>query len=289
LTEPVTGDAAGTAATGVGRALAQAREAQGLALASVAQLLKFAPRQLEALEQERFEALPGATFVRGMVKSYARLLKLEAEPLLAQLSGRVGTPDANRLAVRFSEPVPFSDSGRRSTLVYLAFSVGILSLIGVVAYEWHKENTEPPRAAFVSPGASPAQAARPAPVQAQVASLSPSVPDLGSLKAEEGNSFAPAPGQPAADPQKTTVGQPVPGGRRIVLRCQQEAWVEIKDGSGRLLMSSLNPAGSERVLHGKPPFELIIGNASNVRLTYDDKPVDLQPFVKVEVARLTLK
>ncbi|HYL88646.1 MAG TPA: helix-turn-helix transcriptional regulator, partial [Burkholderiales bacterium] len=62
-------------ASGVGGTLKAAREERGLSIAEVAQSLKFAPRQLEALEQERFDLLPGGTFVRGMVRSYARLLK----------------------------------------------------------------------------------------------------------------------------------------------------------------------------------------------------------------------
>jgi cytoskeleton protein RodZ len=43
------------------------------------------------------------------------------------------------------------------------------------------------------------------------------------------------------------------------------------------------------VLYGRPPFSLVIGNAQHVHLLYDDRPVDLNPYVKVEVARFTLK
>src|SRR5574341_690128 len=125
--------------TGVGQELAAAREARGLALADVAQSLKFAQRQLEALEQERFDALPGAPFAKGMVRSYARLLKLDPEPLLERVAGRFEVPDSSRLAARYHQPVPFSDNARRSTLVYLGLSLGVLVLVGAVAYEWHQE------------------------------------------------------------------------------------------------------------------------------------------------------
>ena len=50
-----------TESTGIGAALKQAREAQGLAIDDVALQLKFAPRQIESLEQERFDRLPGPT------------------------------------------------------------------------------------------------------------------------------------------------------------------------------------------------------------------------------------
>jgi cytoskeleton protein RodZ len=41
-------------------------------------------------------------------------------------------------------------------------------------------------------------------------------------------------------------------------------------------------------VRGRPPFELVIGNAAHVRLTYDGNPVDLEPHIRGEVARLTL-
>jgi cytoskeleton protein RodZ len=69
---------------------------------------------------------------------------------------------------------------------------------------------------------------------------------------------------------------------------EQEAWIEVREGTGRSLVSSLNPAGTERAVRGRPPFELVIGNAAHVRLTYDGNPVDLEPHIRGEVARLTL-
>ena len=78
------------------------------------------------------------------------------------------------------------------------------------------------------------------------------------------------------------------GPGRLALQFEGESWVEIRSGSGKLLVASLNAAGTERVVSGLPPFEIVIGNAQQVRLTYNDKPVDLTPYVKVEVARFTL-
>ena len=83
--------------------------------------------------------------------------------------------------------------------------------------------------------------------------------------------------------------KPVPAGaHRLVVRTDGEAWIEIKDSADRMLVSSLNPPGSERVVRGRPPYSLVIGNASNVRITYDDKPIDLAPHTRQDVARLTI-
>jgi cytoskeleton protein RodZ len=56
-----------------------------------------------------------------------------------------------------------------------------------------------------------------------------------------------------------------------------------------MLLSQLNPAGSEQAVEGRPPFSLVIGNAQYVRLSYEDREIDLTPHVKVEVARFTLE
>ena len=270
--------------TGVGQELAAAREARGLALADVAQQLKFAPRQLEALEQEHLDALPGATFARGMVRSYARLLKLDPEPLVQRIAGRFEVPDSNRLAERYHQPVPFSDSARRSTFVYLAMSLGVLVLVGAVAYEWHQERTAAARS--TTPGATSVAKAKPAPREAK-----PLAAPVAPVAVQP--AIAPVPVAAEKTPKTTertlkTVEKPVGGANRLVVRTEGEAWIEIRDSADRMLVSSLNPPGSERVVRGKPPYSLVIGNASQVIITYDDKPVNLAPHTRQDVARLTV-
>ena len=144
----------------------------------MAQQLKFGARQLEALEADRFDELPGGTFARGMVRSYARLLKLDPEPLLARLAGRFDAPDSNQLAARFSQPVPFSDAGRRSTLVYLACRDRHPGGGRRVAWQWQRERNAPTDIAFVKPKAeAPARkaAAAPAPPAVVAAASAPAL------------------------------------------------------------------------------------------------------------------
>jgi cytoskeleton protein RodZ len=271
--------------TGVGQELAAAREARGLALTDVAQSLKFAPRQLEALEQERFEALPGATFAKGMVRSYARLLKLDPEPLLERVSGRFQAPDANTLAARYHQPVPFSDNARRSTFVYLGLSLFVLVIVGAVAYEWHQERTlaakgRAPKAAVVAKKTPSPPPQRSEPVRAVAAPVVPAV-------AQEKKPLAAI--APAAETAAAPEAPKATGGRyRLVVRTEGEAWIEIKDSADRMLVSSLNPPGAERVVRGRPPYAVVIGNPSAVQVTFDDKPIDLAPHTRAGVARLTI-
>jgi cytoskeleton protein RodZ len=260
----------------VGTLLARAREAAGLSQGEAAVRLKFAPRQLDALERGEWGRLPGGAAVRAMVRSYARLLGLDAEALVARVGEGSALPDAGRLAQRLRQPVPFSDGSRRSNFTYVALSIGLLAVVAVVAFEWREERADATRLTFVSAAQQPAEPAR-------VARAGASPQPAPVALAASATAAAAAAAAPATDTARPAAL------RRLVLRFEGESWVEIKSGTGKLLVSQLHAAGTERVVAGVPPFEVVIGNAQYVQLTYQDRPVDLMPHVKVEVARFTLE
>lgn len=270
---------AASAEDGPGRTLARMRAERKLSVADVAQRLKYGSRQIEALEAEEFDRLPGATFVRGMVRGYAKLLETDPDPILGSLERRY-VPGEVSLDLR-AKRVPFPQGGKRSgTRVYLFLSLVVLVVAGLL-YEWRVGAF--PWARFAASAPAPQKQAKPhpaSPAPARAEAESPVVPPV--VVAEKAvPAQAPAP-----------VPQPVPqapGGEvRVGLEFAGESWVEIKDGEGKMLMSQLNPSGSRRVVSGRAPLSLVIGNAANVRLTYKDKPVDLKPYIQIEVARLTL-
>ena len=299
----------------VGESLKTAREERGLSVAEVAQSLKFAPRQIEALEQDRFDLLPGGTFVRGMVRSYARLLKLPPEPMLEGMADKFQAPDANTLAARYSQPVPFSDNARRSTFVYLGLSLAVLALGGGVAYQWYREHNTSTQVAAAkrasekraksnpAPVAAAAPAPAPAPTVAPVATAPRSQPktleqsarvDPPVVKVATEKTPAPKPAplvqltEKAAPPPPAVTKVASTGLHRLVIRCEEEAWIEVKDQNERSLVSSLNPKGAERVVQARGPLTLVIGNAAHVRVLHNDRPIDLTPHTKLAIARFTL-
>ena len=264
--------------TGVGAELKQAREAAGLAIDHVAEKLRFAPRQIESLEHERFDRLPGPTIARGMVRNYARLLELDPEPLVARMAAPTDkVPDPGRIAARYPHEMPSSAASGRSTRLYVGFSVLLLAVVGAVAYGWRQEKVPL------------AVSEKPPPVLQQPVEK-PLEKPVGQPASEKPQA-APAQAQvPAAPKPEVAADSAVaPGLHTLVLRMNEEAWLEVRDGAGQSLVASLNPAGSERAVHGQAPFQLVIGNASHVELTYDGKPVDLKRYMRGEVARFTLK
>jgi cytoskeleton protein RodZ len=267
------------AAAGVGEELARARAARGLSVADVAQQLKFAARQIDALEQERFEDLPAGTFARGMVRAYGRLLKLDAEELVGRMAARVAAPDNAEAVANARRPIPITDNARRTNLIYAALSLALLGVIAAVAIGWQRERANTARLSFVPAAQAPL---------APQGAVTP--PNLSPLAAAE--PFQPVP-TPVAEPrqaaERPAAERPASEGtHRIAMKFERESWVQIRGADGKSLISQLNPGGSERTVEGRAPFTLIIGNAQHVRLSYDDRQIDLTPHVKVEVARFTL-
>jgi cytoskeleton protein RodZ len=280
------------AGPGPGRTLARLRAERKLSVTDVAQRLKYGARQIEALEAEEFGKLPGATFVRGMVRGYAKLLEIDPEPLLGSLD-HLYVPGEISLDLR-AKRVPFPQGGnrRRGTGVYLVLSLIVIVAVAGVLYEW-RVGALPWRVASHAAQSQP-MPAKPQPIlaeespRAEPPPLPVAPPPPAPAPAEKPAPAAAPASAPQASAQSAAPPQAAGGEGRIRMEFSGESWVEIKDKDGQMLMSQLNPTGSRRVVSGKAPLSLVIGNAANVRLLYNDKPVDLKPYIQIEVARLTL-
>ena len=55
------------------------------------------------------------------------------------------------------------------------------------------------------------------------------------------------------------------------------------------MLSELSAAGSQREIAGEPPLSLVIGNSTQVTLQFRGKVIDLAPYTKNGVARLTVE
>ncbi|MDP2878656.1 MAG: helix-turn-helix domain-containing protein, partial [Sulfuricella sp.] len=252
------------------------------------------PRQIEALEADDHASLPGKTFLRGFLRNYAKLLQLDPEPLLALYQPE--PPQAQPIAVPMSKIefggkrrlLPFGNHSGKPGAKYAAI-IGVVVLVSWGLYELFQGQLSFQDAPVKSAGETmmvlslpqaeaPAQAA---PVTDQAAGPVPA-PAIVPAAAP----IAPA---AAETPVPLTPPMAVVGGQRLQFVFDGDAWVEVKDRSGKVVFYQLNPKGSQQSVRGNPPFSLVIGNAAHVRMTYNDKPVDLAPHIKVDVARLTVE
>ncbi|GBG01280.1 hypothetical protein AZSI13_06070 [Azospira sp. I13] len=314
----------------VGAVLRQAREDRRISVGEAAQILKISHRQVEALEQGDWAALPGQTFVRGFVRNYARFLHLDAEPLLAQLKADQTPENPNIVLPRASTAeLPRPGQGKRRDLAAMAgaalmVGVAVAAYFVVPADFWQssakeevsaevgkdsaQDSAKEPEPAFPPPSAneSPASGAEVAgavpPVPAAPVSAPSAIPAVPATPATP--PAVPATAAPVVVPQPVNspaaagAATPAPaavvavaapaGSGPIKLRFSQPSWVEVKDKTGQIVFSQLNPAGSEREVAGVPPFTLVVGNATHVKLTYKGRDISLEPRSKDDVARVTL-
>jgi cytoskeleton protein RodZ len=92
--------------SGIGEALRAARRAQGASLADVAAETRVRESYLAALEEEDFAALGGDVYVKGFLRSYARFLRLDPDPLLATYRREYERPEeASSLAQAPVQPM----------------------------------------------------------------------------------------------------------------------------------------------------------------------------------------
>ncbi len=281
----------------VGASLKAAREAQGLSLDQAAGRLRLMIRQLSTMETDDFAALGQPVFARGFVRNYARMLGLDAEALVSRMAN-TGQEESHTI-----EHLPLEQPRSLLTSPWVLAAVAALVMliaIPVALYLWLNSGEEAAQVSMVPvrPITEPIRpAAVPAPVAVQP--LQPQAPTPAEVPAPAPSAAAPPP-LPAPAPAPTPVPMPpgnadqaevgAPAARgTIKLDFEADAWVEINEESGRVLLHKLNPAGSSVTLTGTPPFSLVIGNAAQVRMTYNGRPLDLTPYIDIKVARFNLE
>jgi len=126
----------------LGQRLAAEREARGWGIDYVAGQLNLATRQIQALEDENYGALPGIASVRGFVRAYAKLLKVEADPLVALIASEQIAPNLPLEPKPNLSSAPFSHSrlsggtGTSNSLKGAAFAlVVVLLAAGAIGIE----------------------------------------------------------------------------------------------------------------------------------------------------------
>jgi cytoskeleton protein RodZ len=312
-----------TPSDGPGALLLTERRNQGLSLGDIARQLKLSVRQVEALERDEYDSFQGSVFVRGFLRNYARLLGLNPDRLVEAAGASAAPPVAHAEPGAQEQRVAPTPERRLRALTWGGFAALATLVVILLASNASKEQqraghlareaspTVPPAALPQAESAAPAEQTPEASAQAPAASAAPAerkpaVADSPSgtvASAQPAESGAGAVRTPASDwprtgtspaeedaaPATSRVLVVGTGPGRIRMIFADESWVEVRDGSGTTIFSRLNAPGTERVVRGLPPFDVVVGNAHRVKLLYEDKPIDLGPHTRVDVARITLE
>ncbi|MBA8050868.1 cytoskeleton protein RodZ [Klebsiella michiganensis] len=300
-----------------GARLRNAREQLGLSQQAVAERLCLKVSTVRDIEDDKAPADLASTFLRGYIRSYARLVHIPEEELLPMM--------AKQAPIRAAKVAPmqsFSLGKRRKkrdgwlmSFTWLVLFV-VIGLSGAWWWQDHKAQQDEistmadQSSAELNAGDSNSQSI---PLDNQSAN---SAPDTAANSAPAETSPAPAASTPAPAPAENNAvvapsqanvdtaaapaTSPLPtdqanvttaaaSAQDLVLNFTADCWLEVSDATGKKLFSGLQRKGGNLNLSGQAPYKLKIGAPAAVQIQYLGKPVDLSRFIRTnQVARLTL-
>jgi cytoskeleton protein RodZ len=291
-----------------GMQLAMRRQQFNWTVDQVARQLNLAPRQILAMEADDYGALPGMAVARGFIRAYAKLLQLDAAPMLAQIGQAPGAAEAAiplRRAIPTTTFMPHRAASRRRQrgpgkllmiggVIVVAFAAAALIsqrdrlaelLPPSVAERLNSQAAPAPTVAADKPGrvvetdvtpplshadASTAQQAAPAPVPAGM------TPELSTPV-------------PAATPAAQAPLAPAKPASALVLNFKQDSWVEVKRADNSTVVARVMRAGTTESFDMAGPLSLTVGNARGVEASVRGEPLNLAGTTRNNVARVTVK
>ncbi len=302
-----------------GARLRNAREQLGLSQQAVAERLCLKVSTVRDIEDDKAPADLASTFLRGYIRSYARLVHIPEEELLPMM--------AKQAPIRAAKVAPmqsFSLGKRRKkrdgwlmSFTWLVLFV-VIGLSGAWWWQDHKAQQDEissmadQSSAELSSGDSNSQsiplntqsstsvpdtAANSAPVEAPAApaASTPAPVDNNAVvapsQANVDTAATPAPANPALPlpTDQANVTATAASAQDLVMNFTADCWLEVSDATGKKLFSGLQRKGGNLNLSGQAPYKLKIGAPAAVEIQYLGKPVDLSRFIRTnQVARLTL-
>jgi cytoskeleton protein RodZ len=285
--------------TSIGEILRRERLRRRLDLEGVSRQLKIPPRLLEAIEDERFDRLPGGVFAKSFVRQYARMLGLDEEEIVGELQRMLEPPplepDPELESLR-TPPVPVSrlevletmaDTrvGRSSTLRSLVLVILVMLVCSAVYAWWLRGGHFPWRLVLSREDApAPVETVR-APVApvAPVAEAAPQPKPTPETPAEAPKEDAPAAVVAAENARETPEAPPSPpppispnadSGVRVEITAQeqQRVWFSARADGKFLYAVTLEPNESRTVEASKTVL-LKLGNAGGANFSLNGKPV----------------
>jgi cytoskeleton protein RodZ len=261
-------DAAPPGAPRAGADLRTARERVGWSLQEMASALHIRPQYIEALEAGRISELPGNAYALNFLRTYAGALGLDPNETARRFRAEaLGVDEKTELTF----PVPAPERGVPAGAVAL---LGVLLALGAYA-GWYRLSGE---------GSLPAETSmqiplRLAPLAEQAArpSATPVVASVSAPVVPPPVQHAEAPPVPAISPSSAAAAavEPPPAANepsdqpRIVLRVSADAWVQVRDRAGPVLLTRIMHPGETWDVPPKPNLLLTTGNAGGTDLVVD--------------------
>ena len=279
-----------------GQLLRQAREQQQMTVQTLAAMLKVPVHKLQALEEDRWDALTDAVFTRSLALSVCRILNIPSEPVLAGLPKLEGSklsanPEGKTLRSLMS-PSHDSSSGNAfkivaALLIAVAGSAGLYFLP-----QWQSEEQETVEAApaSVEPELMFAPQAPGVVVSVQETTVAEqpaaAAQEPAPAPAETEAAAAAVPSADAAQPAEAQAG----AGPRLRFAASGDSWVQVRDAQDKVVMEKMMKAGDvlDQAAPSRP-LKVVVGNAGATTLEVDGAALNLQESARNNVARFEVK
>ncbi|MFA9274545.1 MAG: helix-turn-helix domain-containing protein [Candidatus Aquirickettsiella gammari] len=307
-----------------GEQLAAARQAKNWTVQFVAEQLKLSQVQIIALEANNFDALPKMVIVRGFVRAYAKLLKINGDGLVASLP-KDSEPVQLEASLRPALSTPFVDSrlslqGQNdNNRRYIIGAVALVIVVGVFLLVQATDFGKNFQAIFEKKEFSVAEAVITKPLLPETASdseslaqtLSPIVAQPAATNVEPATSDATVNDKsPQAaeivtasdakvglasvgdDAKKAINEVPLslpPVTELFIVKFRQDSWIQVKTVGGIILSSHLAKAGTEESFSVKQALNVKIGNAAGVDALLRGQPLSISSERGNNVANLVVK
>jgi cytoskeleton protein RodZ len=271
-----------------GQKLKLEREKRKITLEQISVSTKIGTRMLQALEEDKFNQLPGGIFNKGFVRAYSRFLGLDEDQTIAdylQASGDAPPPstepasheagaredgtreDANRRnQAKVSRLEASADAPPRQ--VPWGVFAGALLVVALALSFWSHLRRE-----HVRQDVRPMPATVATQASGQVSGAGSPISGLPTNSSKTPVSAPPV--VPRTSHDLTTASPAaIPGEFTVVIRAREESWTTIT-ADGKTISSELLPAGSERAVRGRKEITVRTGNAGGVDFRFNEKKVDI--------------
>lgn len=249
------------------------RENSSLSQEDVSIALNVTVSKVKSLEADEFEKMHSEPFIRGYLRSYAKLLKIDGESLISCYDQFVGV---SAVAVTLSDNKHCNDETDNSTGLGKFLLIALL-LFAAVWFVWEGLKGSPVENSTVVVASN---------VDAQLEILD----EFGSIETViDVVSTDSAAVTNAAAVQVEAATPNVQALDTLKFVFSDECWVEVTDSSDDVLFADVKQSGEILQLQGVAPFNVILGNAGAVTLTINDEPVNSQPKIGRKTMKFTVQ
>lgn len=255
----------------IGAKLKQQREKRGITLDEISQSTKISNRFLRALEEDRFDQLPGGIFNKGFVRAYARSVGIdEDEAVSGYLEATGAAPDKPEPSLPLPEVHPEPGSNRAGDLPWGALAI-VLLLVALVLVVWGFRNRQ---AAERKQSATPlSQNSRPSSETAS-ASAASSLSQTITPAAVQPKTPSPVPSgsdHASAAKPSSTASQPI----TLKIKAREDSWISVTV-DGEVMTHDTMAAGTQKSIHASRAIVLKTGNAGALDLDFNGKSLPVQ-------------